>query len=87
MRRLEKRPLQRCKLKNWVVMALHPMNNKENRSGQCIGAEVKNLSKISWRLEAVSMVLCYVGLNHRYYGTMEATGLIIVLCKSGACCV
>ena len=68
-------------------MALHPMNSKENKSGQCICTEVKNLSKMSWRLRAVSMVLCYIGLDHRYYGSKEATGLIIVLCKSGACCV
>ena len=47
--------------KNSVIVAQQPMRGRENRSGWCIGTKVKNLSKMSWRLEAVSMILFYIG--------------------------
>ena len=39
------------------------MRDRENVLGQCLGDEVKNLAKTSWKHRVVSMVLFVSGLN------------------------
>ena len=47
--------------RNAIAMAQQPLSDRKNRLGWGMGAEVKILSKMSWRLEAVSMVLFCIG--------------------------
>ena len=48
---------------NAVTVAQQAMRDRKYRSEQCMGAKVKIWSKMSWRLEAVSMVLFCIGQN------------------------
>ena len=44
------------------------MRDRENGLGQCLGDEVKNLAKMSWKHGVVSMVLFAIGLNTKMFG-------------------
>ena len=73
--------------KNSVIMAWQPMRDRGNRSGQCIGAEVKKFVKDVMEIQSCEYGFILYLVNHRYYGSKEATSLISVLCVMGTCYV
>ena len=42
------------------------MSDRKNGLGWCMGAEVKNLAKMSWKFIVVSMALFCIGQNAKY---------------------
>ena len=73
--------------RNWVTGAWEPMSNKINGLGQCKGAEVKTLSKLSWSYRAVSMVLFSKWINCIYYAYRGVINFKKkYFWKSGSCC-
>ena len=74
-------------LKNSVIMAQQPMRGRKNRSGQCIGTEVKKFVKDVMETRSCEYGFILYWMNHRYYGSKEATGLINVLYVMATCYV
>ena len=61
-------------------MTQQPMRDRGNVLGQCLGDEVKNLAKTSWKERVVSMVLFVSGVNAKKCLDKEASGWIRVPC-------
>ena len=59
--------------KNSAIMAQQPMRNRENRSGQCIGTEVKNFVKDVMETQSCEYGFILYWANCKYYGSKEAT--------------
>ena len=49
-------------------MTWQPMRDRENVLRWCLGDEVKNLAKMSWKHGVVSMVIFAIGLNAKMFG-------------------
>ena len=73
--------------KNSVIVAWQPMRDRENRSEQCVGAEVKKCVKDAMETQSCEYGFILYWVNCKYYGSKEATILISVLCLIGTCYV
>ena len=70
-----------------VIMAQQPMRDRENSSVQHIGTKVKQFVKDVMETRNCEYGFILYWMNHRYYGSKEATSLISVLCIMGTCYV
>ena len=78
MKMPERRSLLGANWKNWGAEAWEPMSNRRNGLGQGEGTKGKNVSKMSWRPKAVSMVFILKWINCSYYTSKEVISLKIV---------
>ena len=69
------------------AVAQQPMRDRKNRSGQHIGAEVKNFVKNVMETWSCEYGFILYQVKCRYYGSKEAASLISVLCVMGTCYV